>query len=240
LTTHGPAAHHAGRVLPADYDSDPGRFAANQAATAAFSCRGDVHPAVARRLAEAGCALVLDVGGGNGVLARELAKAGAQTVTADRASYVTDAPRPVLLADAVSLPFRGLSFPGAAALWVLYHLAIPEAALAEIRRCLRPGGLVVVSAPSRYNDPELRQALPHWGQPLSFDAENGPDQVARVFGEVEVETWDEPMVSLPGPDEVALYLRGRGLVDENARVAAQRFKTPLSVTKRGMLAWARK
>jgi len=29
--------------LPVDYDSDPARFAANQAATARFSAVGDVH-----------------------------------------------------------------------------------------------------------------------------------------------------------------------------------------------------
>ncbi|HXW78144.1 MAG TPA: hypothetical protein VEJ84_01530 [Acidimicrobiales bacterium] len=112
MTTHGAGTHETGPALPTDYDVDPGRFAANQAATAAFSRRGDVHAAVARSLAEAGCELVLDLGGGNGVLARELAKVGARTVTVDRASYVAEAPRPVLLADARALPFREFSFPG--------------------------------------------------------------------------------------------------------------------------------
>jgi SAM-dependent methyltransferase len=226
--------------LPADYDGDPGRFAANQAATAAFSRRGDVHAAVAKHLVEVGCELVLDAGGGNGVLARELAKAGARTVTVDRASYVADAPRPVLRANVLMLPFRELSFQGTAALWMLYHLASPEAALAEFRRCLRPGGVMVASAPSRCNDPELRSVLPRWGQPLSFDAENGPGQVARVFGDVQVEAWDEPMISLSDPEELALYLRGRGLAEDDARTAARRVGTPVTVTKRGMLAWARK
>jgi hypothetical protein len=59
------------RTLPAYYDSDPGRFAANQVATSLYSRRGDIHPAVSRRLAAEGCHLVLDLGGGNGVLARE-------------------------------------------------------------------------------------------------------------------------------------------------------------------------
>ena len=94
VATHGSSAPDVGPALPADYDSDPDRFASSQAATAAFSRRGDVHPAVARRLADAGCELVLDVGGGNGVLARELAKVGARTVTADRARHVAAAPPP--------------------------------------------------------------------------------------------------------------------------------------------------
>ena len=75
----------------------------------------------------------------------------------------------------------------------------------------------MVSAPSRYNDPELGPVLPRWGQPLSFDAENGPVQVATVFGDVEVQAWDEPMVSLSSPADVALYLRGRGLSEGHAR-----------------------
>lgn len=233
-------ASDVGPALPVDYDSDPGRFASNQAATAAFSRLGDVHGLVARRLVDAGSGVVLDVGGGNGALARELAKVGARAVTADRAVYVAESRPPVLRCDALLLPFREGSFSGAAALWVLYHVANPRAALAELYRCLRPGGLVAVCAPSRYNDPELRPALPRWGQPLSFDAENGPAQVAAVFGDVEVEAWDEPMVSLAGAADVALFLRGRGLSEDDARAAAERFKTPLTVTKRGMLAWARR
>lgn len=240
MATQGSGAHDLGPPLPADYDSDPGRFASNQAATAMFSRRGDVHPFVARRLAEVGCELVLDIGGGNGALARELGKVGVRCITADRAFYVADAPRPVLRADASMLSVREGSFSGVVALWALYHLANPSLALDEMSRCLRTGGVAVACAPSRYNDPELSAVLPRWGQPLSFDAENGPDQVARAFGEVEVETWDEPMVALSGPEELALFLRGRGLAKDDATAAAHQIETPLTVTKRGMLAWARK
>jgi SAM-dependent methyltransferase len=237
---HGADGAELGPALPSDYDTDPGRFAANQAATAAFSRQEDVHPAVARRLTRVGCGLVLDVGGGNGVLARELAKGGVRAVTIDRAGHLSAAPPPVVRADALMLPFGEDSFGGAAALWMLYHLPSPQPALAEIRRCLWPGGLLAVSAPSRYNDPEFKSVLPRWGQALSFDAENGPGQVATVFGDVEVVAWDEPLVLLGGPADIALFLRGRGLTDGEARAAAKRFETPLTVTKRGMLTWARK
>lgn len=145
-----------------------------------------------------------------------------------------------IVADALVLPFRDRTFSGAAALWVLYHLECPEAALGELWRCLRPGGALALSAPSRYNDPELRSVLPRWGQPLSFDAENGPALVATVFDDVDVETWDEPMVLLSGPEDLALFLRGRGLAEGEAHASAHLVKTPLTVTKRGILAWARK
>jgi SAM-dependent methyltransferase len=123
---------------------------------------------------------------------------------------------------------------------MLYHLEDPAKALEEIRRVLRPSGLVAVCAPSRFNDPELAEVLPRWGEPRSFDAENGPQIVTRVFGGAEVETWDAPLVSVPDRAALALFLRGRGLADCDTQAAARCYSTPLKVTKRGMLAWARR
>ncbi|QUH06081.1 hypothetical protein HUO13_18605 [Saccharopolyspora erythraea] len=82
--------------------------------------------------------------------------------------------------------------------------------------------------------------LPGWGEPLSFDAENGLPQLAGVFDVVEVQRWDEPMVEIPDGEALRLFLRGRGLSRQRATEAAQHFGTPLRVTKRGMLAWLRK
>jgi 2-polyprenyl-3-methyl-5-hydroxy-6-metoxy-1,4-benzoquinol methylase len=71
--------------LTPDFDSDPGRFAANQAATRLFSAAGDVHGPVADRLAALGSGRVLDLGGGNGTLARLLARHRVPAVVMDRA-----------------------------------------------------------------------------------------------------------------------------------------------------------
>lgn len=60
----------AGRGLSADFDHDPERFAANQLATQAFSIIGDVHDRVADRLAKITNGPILDLGGGNGALAK--------------------------------------------------------------------------------------------------------------------------------------------------------------------------
>jgi SAM-dependent methyltransferase len=223
-----------------DYDSDPGRFAANQLATRRFNRRGDLHPDVAATLAAHGCRLVADIGGGNGALARSLAYYHIRAVVIDQAAHVEQAPRPAIRADASHLPFRGATFDAAAALWMLYHLAEPLVALREAHRLLREGGLLVACAPSRYNDPELAEVLPGWGEPRSFDAENGLDQIGAVFGQLTVERWDSPLVRIPNRSGLKLFLRGRGLSEDAASAAARRLTAPLTVTKRGMLAWARK
>lgn len=228
------------RALPADYDHDPGRFAANQAATAEFSRVGDVHGPVARRLARTGAATVLDLGGGTGTLAHALAAEGVRTVVVDAAVHVARSPRPAVRADLRALPFRDASFAAAACLWVLYHLDEPRAALREAARVLEPGGWFVACTSARDNDPELASVLPGWGAPGTFDAEDAAAVVATEFDDVEVERWDAPLIHLPDPGALTLFLRGRGLSATEAHHAATRLATPLDVTKRGCLVWGRR
>jgi SAM-dependent methyltransferase len=201
-------------ALPADYDSDPGRFAANQLATERYVAGGDVHGAVARHFAGLGYRRVADIGGGNGTLANQLRALGVPTVVIDRAAHLAGAPRPGVFADATALPFADNAFGGAAAIWMLYHLDRPEFAVREARRVVRPGGLIAVCAPSRFNDPEVAQFLPGWGEPSAFDAENAEEILRSVFTEVHIRRWDEPMLSLPDSAAVELFLRGRGLVEQ--------------------------
>ena len=65
-----PPREPEGRALPADFDHDPDRFAANQLATQNFSMIGDVHDQVAERLAKITVGPILDLGGGNGTAKR--------------------------------------------------------------------------------------------------------------------------------------------------------------------------
>ena len=226
------------RVVPCDYDTDPGRWAANQAFRPPGS---DVSSMVTQRIItdETACP-VLELGGGTGPLARELGGHGIQVVVADLAQgLLSQAPRPAVRTDARAAGFQAGSFGTVLAFWMLYHLPEPALALAEARRVLRPGGSFVACAPSRENDPELAAVQPGWGTPLTFDAENGAQQVGRFFEITGMESWNAPLIDLATADDVRRYLRGRGLTEEAAGRAAAQVAAPLRLTKRGTLIWAR-
>jgi SAM-dependent methyltransferase len=229
----------SGRAFPADYDLDPARFDANVRAHEAFAMASDVHPIVADQLAEVGAVRVLDLGGGTGRLAGLLPERGIWAVVLDRAQHVRQAPPPQVLGDATQLPFQAGCFDAVAALYVLYHLDQPLRALHEARRVLRPGGTFVACTSGRTNEPELASVLPGWGRPTSFDAEQAARIVGQVFHVTQVVSWDQPYVLLPDAAAVARYLRGRGLTEREAGRRAAGVTTPVRVTKRGMLVWAR-
>jgi hypothetical protein len=64
--------------------------------------------------------------------------------------------------------------------------------------------------------------------------------VASVFGQVQVERWDAPLVQLPDRDAVRDYLIARFVAPDAAVAAADRVATPVTVTKRGAVVYARK
>jgi SAM-dependent methyltransferase len=197
----------------------------------------DVHRRVAERLLAEGLTPVLDVGCGEGELARHLPE-GAWVGLDSSAEMLARAPRPALHAEATALPFPDTSFGSVALLYVLYHLQEPARALAEARRVLRSGGLVAVAAPSRDDSPEFADALPQ--VPLTFDAELAPELMSELFTEVDVERWDAPLLELPDAVAVRDYLLGKGVGREAAERAAAAAQVPVSVTKRGALVFARK
>jgi hypothetical protein len=103
---------------------------------------------------------------------------------------------------------------------------------------LRPRGLVAVAAPSRADSPELAHAMRR--APLTFDAELAPTLLDALFAEVEIERWDAPLLELPNRAAVRDYLVGKGVEAGAAERVAETTEVPLSVTKRGALAFARK
>jgi SAM-dependent methyltransferase len=130
-------------ALPSDYDDDPGRFLSTEEHE-----HDDVHPYVAARFAAAGAHTVLDVGGGNGRLARLLPRLGMRCLVVDLSPVMLGlAPRPSVRADGARLPVADFSVDAVAALYTLYHYADPLVPIREARRVLRPGGLFAACAP---------------------------------------------------------------------------------------------
>lgn len=180
-------------VLPPDYDADPERFLSN-----AKWPHDDVHPYVAARFQQAGARLVLDVGGGNGNLARLLPDLSMRCVLVDLSpSMLALAPRPAVRADGARLPVADARFDAVAALYTLSHYGDPLEPLREARRVLRAGGLLAACSSNRDSTPELALVLPAWGASTTFDGEDAPAIVASVFSapgdQVQVQKWDAPM-----------------------------------------------
>ena len=234
-----PGPESRANPLHADYEDAPDRFQASVQACEQYGLVSDIHEGVADRLSKEGHEPVLDLGCGEGRLMRQLRQRGTQVIGLDRSATMLSAVSgPRVRGEATRLPARDCSFGGVAALYVLYHLADPSQAIGESYRTLRPGGLFVACAPSRYDNPELMSVLRQ--SPMTFDAENGPGIVGEIFQDVEVEGWDGPFVHLPDPHALTLFLYGHGLVKAKAESAATHVSTPLTLTKRGALIWGYK
>lgn len=102
------------------------------------------YPRVADELA--GHEVILDVGCGEGTLARHLAGLGHQVIGIDRDASVLPADAEgahFMLGDATNLPFPNDSFDAVVSVMVLHQTRL-ELALVEMRRVLNPGGVLVV------------------------------------------------------------------------------------------------
>jgi hypothetical protein len=64
--------------------------------------------------------------------------------------------------------------------------------------------------------------------------------VGSIFPDTHAERWDAPLVMLPNADSVRDYLIARLVLASEAAKAATRVATPVTITKRGALVYARK
>jgi ubiquinone/menaquinone biosynthesis C-methylase UbiE len=93
---------------------------------------------------------VLEVGCGMGEFAERVRReTGAEVVATDLSPRMVELTRErgidASVADVEELPFADGEFDCAAANWMLYHVADLDRALAELRRVLRPGGVLVAT-----------------------------------------------------------------------------------------------
>ncbi|GAB2625764.1 hypothetical protein GCM10027270_10690 [Nocardioides ginkgobilobae] len=113
--------------------------AAAYAATCARLCAG-AHPAVLEAVRPLTGRRVLDVGAGDGRLARALRGAGAHVVAVD-----PDPDMAGFTAGLPDLPFEDGAFDVVVACFVLNHVDDPRASAAELARVTAPGGRVVAT-----------------------------------------------------------------------------------------------
>jgi SAM-dependent methyltransferase len=228
-------------TTPFDYDRDPERFRlAGRVTQQHLVASRSLYQRLAAVLATVRPRWILDVGCGEGALRAALpAPQQERVVGLDASATMLSAhPPPVLQADAAALPFPAGVFDAAVAVNVLDHLADPAVAIDEAYRVLGPGGLLLAATTSRHDSPELAAV---WRPPpSSFDAEDAPGLVASVFGQVHVERWDGPLLRLPDRDAVRDYLVARFVPAEDASAGARRVATPVTLTKRGAVIYARK
>jgi 2-polyprenyl-3-methyl-5-hydroxy-6-metoxy-1,4-benzoquinol methylase len=163
---------------------------------------------------------ILDVGCGSGAYTRELVQRGAK-VTATEV-----APTPLALAqrnlgdlaeqvdfrleDAQALDLPDAAFDKVLLTEVIEHVPEPERAIAEAARVLRPGGVLVVSTPSRFSPMNLAYDLKRRVRRYGFNEhlhELTPGSFRRlVGGHFDVERLEYANFLLPYPAD-ELYMR---------------------------------
>jgi SAM-dependent methyltransferase len=169
---------------------------------------------------------VLDVGCGSGFYTRELARLRA-TVTATEYTPAALVQARRNVGDlAPEIEFRvedaqALSLPDASVDRVLLsevieHLREPERAVAEAARVLRPGGVLVVSTPSRFSPLNLAYGVKRRVRRYAFNEhlhEFTPGSFRRLVAEhLDVESLEFANFVLPYPaDELYLRLGSPGL-----------------------------
>lgn len=84
-------------------------------------------------------AAVLDVGSGKGYLQDVVTNYTGLDIASEAAKYYH---KRFVAGTATAMPFADNEFDAAWSIWVLEHIPNPEAALAEIRRVVKPGGLL--------------------------------------------------------------------------------------------------
>nr|WP_245666031.1 methyltransferase domain-containing protein [Actinoplanes subtropicus] len=140
-------------------------------------------------------ARVFDVGGGPGRQARHLLDCGYDVTLYDLVPKHVDQARargvPAFVGDALKLPEDDLTADSVLLLGPLYHLSEATSralALAEAVRLLRPGGVAVVAALSRWGRVLVRAAADHLGDRAWHEHTMATMRDGRVHGG---NAWDD-------------------------------------------------
>lgn len=116
------------------------------------------------------------------------------------------------VADAQALPFPDATFDAVVANHMLYHVPDRARALAEIRRVLRPGGLLLAATAGRENLRELNELAARFAPGTALDdaaarfgLENGAAQLRPWFADVTCEDFPNAL-AITEVEPVVAYL----------------------------------
>ena len=209
---------------------------------------------VFERLALADQADVLEIGCGTGALwleNRNRIPAGWRVVLSDLSAGMLGETRGRLrdagltprccVADAQSLPFADASFDAVIANHMLYHVPNRPRAFGEIRRVLRPGGVLLAATNGRAHLRELDDLI-EWYAPTAerddatarFGLENGAAQLQPWFAEVVREDYPDALAVTEVEPVVAYVLSTpHASVLDATRIEALRDELETIITREG-------
>lgn len=165
--------------------------------------------------------LVLDAGCGNGRVLALLRGRGCRAIGLDLSWGMASSTQAaaVVVGDVQCLPSPSDVFDAAVALMMLYHVPDQEAAVAELRRVVRPGGVMVATTASQDNQVELRAIIEDavgegwtWQRPsaTSFHLEGGAAVLGTAFEEVTLVEAPERRIFITNADAMADYVASSG------------------------------
>jgi len=123
----------------------------------------------------------------------------------------------VLMGDMERLPFDDGAFDVVATCWTLYFMRDVDVALAEIKRCLKPGGRLIAATNAPDHEAEcgelvqqaIRAALgrddPEFDVAYRFDLVTGDPYVRRHFPKIDLREWPGEMMISDANDVEALW-----------------------------------
>jgi len=150
---------------------------------------------------------VLDAGCGTGDISVRIAEeVGADVVALDLSPRMVQIARErgleAVVGDVQELPFADGEFDCVLAAWVIYHVPDRDRAISELARVLSAGGRLVAVTLAEDNLAEIWDVLgAPWEREITFDRDNGADQLARHFARVERRDVDSTVV-FPNSDTV--------------------------------------
>ena len=203
-----------GRGILPDYSRQAQTYDATRAANPKVVAEliGALDSAPGRRL--------VDIGGGTGNYAQALAKQGWDVLIADQSpemlSEAAAKGLATLEANAAALPLDDEAFDAALMLSMIHHVDDQAAALAEARRVLAPGGVLVLKVYTREDlgdcwvlgyFPSSREWILSSHEPLSYYLEQMPE--AEVLDLRHDDLSDASLVALSAHPELLLEERWR-------------------------------